>query len=126
LLERVAALRRQVATELGIIVPAVRVRDNPELSANDYLIKIKGLTVSRGVTYLEQFLAVDRGDATAALPDAEESSEPYARRLAYWITESQVRQAESLVYAIVPASDVLVSHLGETIRSHAHELPSRQ
>jgi len=108
-----------------MIVPAVRVHDNPDLSANDYVIKIRTLAVARGVTYPEQFLAVAPADVSE-MPDAEATTCPVTRAPGYWITESQLAQARSLGYELVEAPDVLTTHLAETIRTHAHELLTRQ
>ncbi len=125
LLERIGDIRKQTALELGLIVPAVRVHDNAELSANDYIIKIRGIPVARGVTYPEQFLAVASSQARE-MPDAESTADPVTHSPAYWITESQLAQARSLDYEIIEAPEVLTIHLAETIRSHAGELLTRQ
>src|SRR5207237_2314769 len=68
LLDRISMIRRQIATELGIIVPPVRIRDNMQLTGNDYVVKIKGQTVAKGVTYPEQFLAMDSGATSGPIP----------------------------------------------------------
>jgi flagellar biosynthesis protein FlhA len=125
LLDRIKELRRHLALELGMIVPAVRVHDNPDLSANDYIIRIRGQSIARGVTYPEQFLAVAPADVTE-MPDAESTACPVTQAPAYWITDSQLAQARSLGYDILEAPDVLINHLAEIIRTHAHELLSRQ
>ncbi len=125
LLERIRDVRKQIAQELGLIVPAVRVHDNAELSANDYLIKIRGHVLARGVTYPEQYLAIAPADASR-MPDAESTADPITQAPAYWITESQLSHAASLHYDIIEAPEVLTTHLAETIRSHAHELLTRQ
>jgi len=126
LLDRISLIRRQIAVELGIIVPPIRIRDNMQLSANDYLIKIKGQTVARGVTYPEQFLAMDSGATAGPIPNAELTTEPAFNLPAYWITEPQRAQAELLNYTVVEATAVLATHLTEVVKSHAHELLTRQ
>ena len=126
LLDRISMIRRQIATELGIIVPPIRIRDNLQLSANDYLVRIKGQTVSRGVAYPEQFLAMDSGASAGPIPGAEATTEPAFGLPAYWITESQRAQAELLNYTVVDATSVIATHLTEVIKSHAHELLTRQ
>jgi flagellar biosynthesis protein FlhA len=126
LLDRISMIRRQVAIELGIIVPPIRIRDNIQLSANDYLVKIKGNTVARGVTYPEQFLAMDNGATSGPITGAEQTIEPAFGLPAYWITEPQRPQAEMLNYTVVEATAVLATHLTEVIKSHAHELLTRQ
>jgi flagellar biosynthesis protein FlhA len=126
LLDRISMIRRQIALELGIIVPPVRIRDNLQLQANDYVIRVKGQAVSRGVTYPEQFLAMDSGATTGPIAGATATTEPAFGLGAYWITESQRAQAELLNYTVVDAGSVLATHLTEVIKSHSHELLTRQ
>jgi flagellar biosynthesis protein FlhA len=126
LLERISLIRRQIAIDLGIIVPPIRIRDNMQLSANDYTIKVKGQPVASGVTYPEQFLAMDNGATSGPIPNAEPTKEPAFGLPAYWITEPQRPEAELLNYTVVEASAVLATHLTEVIKSHAHELLTRQ
>ncbi|MBC8109371.1 MAG: flagellar biosynthesis protein FlhA [Anaerolineae bacterium] len=126
LLDRISLIRRQIAIDLGIVVPPIRIRDNMQLSANDYIIKIKGQPVARGVTYPEQFLAMDNGATSGPIPGAEATTEPAFGLPAYWITEPQRAQAELLNYTVVEATAVLATHLTEVIKSHAHELLTRQ
>jgi flagellar biosynthesis protein FlhA len=126
LLERISMIRRQVATELGIIVPPIRIRDNMQLAANDYVVKIKGQKVAKGETYPEQFLAMDNGATSGPILGATQTTEPAFGLPAYWITEPQRSQAELLNYTVVEASSVLATHLTEVIKSHAYELLTRQ
>jgi flagellar biosynthesis protein FlhA len=126
LLERISMIRRQVAVELGIIVPPVRIRDNMQLGANDYTVKIKGQAIAKGVTYPEQFLAMDNGATAGPIPGGTLTTEPAFGLPAYWITESERPQAEMLNYTVVEATAVLATHLTEIIKSHAHELLTRQ
>ena len=126
LLERISMIRRQIATELGIIVPPVRIRDNMQLGANDYVIKIKAQAIARGVTYPEQFLAMDNGATSGPIPGGTLTTEPAFGLPAYWITESERPQAEMLNYTVVEATAVLATHVTEVIKSHAHELLTRQ
>jgi flagellar biosynthesis protein FlhA len=126
LLERISMIRRQIAIELGIIVPPVRIRDNMQLGANDYIVKIKGQAVARGVTYPEQFLAMDNGATSGPIPGGTVTTEPAFGLPAYWITESERPHAEMLNYTVVEATAVLATHLTEVVKSHAHELLTRQ
>ncbi len=126
LLERINLIRRQIAMDLGIIVPPVRIRDNMQLGANDYCIKIKGQTVARGVTYPEQFLAMDNGATSGPMPGGTLTTEPAFGLPAYWITESERANAELMNYTVVEATAVLATHLTEVIKGHAHELLTRQ
>jgi flagellar biosynthesis protein FlhA len=126
LLDRISMIRRQIAMELGVIVPPIRIRDNMQLQANDYIVKIRGQAVGKGVTYPEQFLAMDNGATSGEIPGAEATIEPAFGLPAYWITESQRAQAELLNYTVVEATSVLATHLTELIKSHAAELLTRQ
>jgi len=126
LLERISMIRRQIAVDLGIIVPPVRIRDNMQLGANDYAIKIKGQSVARGVTYPEQFLAMDNGATSGAIPGGTLTTEPAFGLPAYWITESERPNAELLNYTVVEATAVLATHLTEVVKARAYELLTRQ
>ncbi len=126
LLDRISMIRRQIAIDLGVIVPPIRIRDNMQLSANDYVVKIKGQSVAKGVTYPEQFLAMDNGATSGPIPNAESTTEPAFGLPAYWITEPQRAQAELLNYTVVEAAAVLATHLTEVVKSHAFELLTRQ
>jgi flagellar biosynthesis protein FlhA len=126
LLDRISLIRRQIALDLGIIVPPVRIRDNMQLGANDYVVKLKGQVVGRGVTYPQQFLAMDNGATSGPLTGVVATTEPAFGLPAYWITEPQRQQAELLNYTVVEATAVVATHLTEIIKSHAHELLTRQ
>lgn len=126
LLDRISLIRRQIAVDLGIIVPPIRIRDNMGLGPNDYAVKIKGQIVAKGVTYPDQFLAMDNGAVTGPIPGGTLTVEPAFGLQAYWITEPQKHQAEVMNYTVVEAPAVLVTHLTEVIKSHAHELLTRQ
>ncbi len=126
LLARISMIRRQLAVELGIIVPPVRIRDNMRIGANDYAVKIRGQAVAMGVTYPEQFLAMDNGATSGPIPAAEQTVEPAFGLPAYWITESQRSQAELMNYTVVEATSVLATHLTEVIKRYAYELLTRQ
>ena len=126
LLDRISMIRRQIATDLGIIVPPVRIRDNINLQANDYVVKLKGQAIGKGVTYPEQFLAMDNGATSGPIPHAESTTEPAFGLPAYWISESQRQHAELMNYMVVEATAVLATHLTELIKSHAYELLTRQ
>ena len=129
LLDRISLIRRQVALDLGIIVPPVRIRDNIQLSANDYAVRIKGQIVGKGVAYPEQFLAMDNGATPPARSPAEppKPPSPLFGLPAYWITESQRPAGGDLNnYTVVEATAVIATHLTELIKGHAHELLTRQ
>jgi flagellar biosynthesis protein FlhA len=126
LLDRISNIRRRLAIDLGIVVPPVRIRDDLQLGPNDYVVKLRGQAVGRGVTYPEQYLAMDSGAVTGPIVGGELTTEPAFGLPAYWITEPQKPDAELQNYTVVEASAVLATHLTEILRRHAHELLSRQ
>jgi flagellar biosynthesis protein FlhA len=126
LLDRISNIRRRLAVDLGIVVPPIRIRDDLQLGPNDYVIKLRGQAVARGVTYPEQFLAMDSGATSGPIVGAEMTTEPAFGLPAYWITEPQKAEAELMNYTVVEASAVLATHLTEVVKRHAHELLSRQ
>jgi flagellar biosynthesis protein FlhA len=126
LLDRISMIRRQIATELGIIVPPVRIRDNMQIGANDYVVKLRGQAIAKGVAYPEQFLAMDNGAASGPIRGGTIITEPAFGLPAYWITEPERAHAELLNYTVVEATAVLATHLTEVIKSHANELLTRQ
>jgi flagellar biosynthesis protein FlhA len=126
LLDRISMLRRQIATELGIIIPPIRIRDNMRLEPSDYVVRIKGNPVGRGQARVGMFLAMDSGLASGELTTGIETKEPAFGLPAWWIPESERQRAEMLNYTVVDASSVLATHLTEVIRSHAAELLTRE
>ncbi len=118
-------MRRHVATELGFIVPPLRVRDNMELRPNGYAVTLSGVRVAQGEIMPRQLLAMNPGNATAPLRGIE-TTEPAFGLPALWIAESQKTEAEMSGYSVVDAPTVLITHLGEMIRQHADEIISRQ
>jgi flagellar biosynthesis protein FlhA len=126
LVNRVGLIRRQIASELGIVVPSVRIRDEMRLGPNDYQINIRGMSVAKGEAYPDQFLAMDNGIVSGELRHATPTTEPAFGLPAYWITEPQKPEAELMNYTVVEADAVVATHLTEIIRRHAHELLGRQ
>ena len=125
LLERITMLRRQMAGELGMIVPPIRIRDNIQLSPNEYLIKIKGNDVGKGELMMGSYLAMNPGSVSQKIPGIK-TKEPAFNLDALWITESQKEAAELAGYTVVELPAVLATHLTEIIRSHAAEILMRQ
>jgi flagellar biosynthesis protein FlhA len=125
LLHRISMIRRQVALDLGIIVPSIRIRDNVRLGPNEYSIKVKGIEVARGQAYPEQFMAMDSG-ATTGKVSGVETREPAFGLPAVWIPAGRKDQAEMMNYTVVDCSSVLATHLTEVIKLYAAELLSRQ
>jgi len=125
LLDRVVMIRRQLALELGMIVPIIRLRDNIQLNPNEYVIKIKGVEVTRGELMLDHFMAMNPGTAEEEL-DGIKTTEPAFGLPATWITESQRDRAEMLGYTVVDPPSIIATHLTEIIKKYAHELTGRQ
>ena len=125
LLDRVVMIRRQIALELGCVVPMIRLRDNIQLNPNQYLIKIKGVPVSEGEILFDHYMALNPGyveEEISGIP----TFEPSYHLPAIWITESQRERAESLGYTVVDPPSIIATHLMEIIRSHLDELLTRQ
>ena len=125
LLERVLQIRHQMAEELGVILPKVRVRDNTWLGLNEYVIRIRDMEVARGEVWPQQMLAINRGGAEGDLPGIK-TTEPLHGHEAYWIEQNQVDRAETQGYSVAEPTIVVILHLTEVIREHAHELLTRQ
>jgi len=125
LLDRITMIRRQLALELGLIVPPVRIRDNMQLQPHDYRIKIRGNTVAQGQSYPEQYLAMDSGIASGQL-NGQPTKEPAFGLDAWWIESGEKQRAETLNYTVVDASSVLATHITEVIKTHASELLTRE
>ena len=125
LLDRISMIRRQLASEMGIVMPPVRIRDNMQLQPNDYHLKIRGNTVASGQVYPGQFMAMDGGIASEPLP-GRKTTEPAFGLDAVWIDAGQKQRAESLSYTVVDATSVLATHLTEVVKSHADELLTRE
>lgn len=124
MLDRVVLIRRQMALELGIVVPSIRIRDNMELGPNTYVVRIKGVEVGRGELMPGRYLAMDSG-ATAPVSGIE-TREPAFNLPALWIESEQRTAAEQAGYTVVDGSAVLATHLTEIIRTHASDLLGRQ
>lgn len=125
LLERISLIRRQIAIEYGVVVPPIRIRDNMQLTANDYQIKLRGNPLAMGQVYPGQFLAMDSGAAQGQI-NGLATKEPAFGLPAYWIEEGQRSQAELQNFTVVEACGVLATHLTEVIKSHAFELVNRE
>ena len=125
LLQRITIIRRQVATELGIVLPTVRICDNLQLPPNTYVIKLRGIEVGRGELQLNQFLAMNPGAAEEAIEGAA-AIEPAFGLPAQWIEAGAKERAEMLGYTVVDPGSVVATHLTEVIRRHAPSILSRQ
>ncbi|MGA3674831.1 flagellar biosynthesis protein FlhA [Lysinibacillus agricola] len=124
LLDRVIMIRRQLALELGIVIPVVRIRDNIQLQPNEYRIKIKGNEMARGELLLDHYLAMSPGDDDSI--EGIDTVEPSFGLPAKWITEQVKEDAEMFGYTVVDPPSVVSTHLTEMIRANASELLGRQ
>ncbi len=125
LLDRVVLIRRQIALELGCVVPTIRLRDNIQLNPNQYMIKIKGVPVSDGEILFDHYMAMNPGYVEEEITGIP-TEEPTYHLPAIWITESQRERAESYGYTVVDPPSIIATHLTEVIRSHLDELLTRQ
>jgi flagellar biosynthesis protein FlhA len=125
LLQRVSAVRRQIAAEVGTIIPSVRIHDEVGLQSHEYSVKVRGTEVARGQIMAGHQLALDPGDAFGNL-DGIPTQDPAYGMAAVWITDAQRAEAEALGYTVVDAESVVVTHLTETIRRHTADLLTRQ
>ena len=118
-------IRRQVALELGTVVPIIRLRDNIQLNPNQYVIKIKGIQVSEGEILFDHYMAMNPGYVEEEITGIP-TFEPSFHLPAIWITENQRERAESMGYTVVDPPSIIATHLTEIIRQHISELLSRQ
>jgi len=124
-IERLITFRKQFAMEMGMVIPAVRLRDNGMLNPNQYVIKIKGEEVSRGEILIDYYLALDPGNLTGGI-DGIETIEPAYGIPSKWITKDKKEMAEIYGYTVIDPLSVVVTHLSETVKKYAHELFTRQ
>lgn len=127
LLERMVEIRRNIALELGSIIPMIRVQDNTRIGPNEYAIYIKGTEVAAGTILPDKFMAINSG-ITPIEDDLDgiETADPIIGRPAKWITDSQREQAKDAGYTVVDPAGIMATHLTESVRKHLHELLSRQ
>ena len=125
LLDRVVMIRRQIALELGTVVPIIRLRDNIQLNPNQYIIKIKGIQVSEGEILFDHYMAMNPGYVEEEITGIP-TFEPSFHLPAIWITEGQRERAESMGYTVVDPPSIIATHLTEIIRQYIAELLTRQ
>jgi len=123
--DRVAATRRQIALELGYVMPTVRIRDNALLAPNEYVIKVRGEEVARAEAMPDQILAIDSG-ATLAPLTGSRTKEPVFRLDAIWIDSGLRETAERNGYTVVEPSAMIATHLNEIVKTFSAEILSRQ
>lgn len=125
LLERITHIRKQFATDWGVIIPSVRIKDNLELKPGGYSVKIKGIEVAKGELLSDHFLAMDPGTVIEKIQGVE-TIEPVFGLPAVWITEDKRDDAQYNGYTVVDLSTVIATHLTEILKSNLHELFGRQ
>jgi flagellar biosynthesis protein FlhA len=124
LVERIGLIRRQIASEMGLIVPTVRIRDDLVLDQNAYVIKLRGSEIARGSVDPTKMLCMDPNGGEIAVSGIP-TTEPVFGLPASWVSIADRERSESLGYTVVDAASVLATHLAETIRRHAHEILGR-
>ncbi len=122
--DRIMALRRQITAEIGLVIPPVRVRDSLELTLNQYRIRIHGAGVAISEVRPDRFLAM--GGQDLGIDNAILTKDPVFGLPAYWIREDSRDRAELAGATVIDAGSILVTHLGEVIRGHAHEILDRE
>ena len=125
LLDRIVMIRRQLAIELGLVIPVVRIRDNIQLQPNEYRLKIKGNEMARGELLLDHYLAMSPGTEDDAISGIE-TIEPSFGLPAKWITEDMKEEAEIFGYTVVDPPSVVSTHITEIIKTNAYDLLGRQ
>jgi len=125
LLMRIRSLRRQIALEMGVVIPSMHVRDNLNLKPNQYVVKIKGNTVATAEVLPDHYLAMDPGTAKKKIKGIE-TKEPAFNLPAMWITEEQKEEAILAGYTVVDPATVIATHLSEIFKKHLHEFIGRQ
>lgn len=124
-IERVVIFRKQFALDMGMVIPSVRMTDNPEINPNMYIIKIKGEEVARGEILVDHYLALDSGDVTQQI-EGIDTVEPAFGLPAKWISEDKKIMADVAGYTLIDPVSVMITHWSEIMKQYAHELLSRQ
>ncbi|MDE6031581.1 MAG: flagellar biosynthesis protein FlhA, partial [Oscillospiraceae bacterium] len=124
-IERVVIFRKQFAMDMGMVIPSVRMTDNPEINPNLYIIKIRGEEVARGEILVDHYLALDSGEVTAEV-EGIETVEPAFGLPAKWISEDKKIMADVAGYTLIDPVSVMITHWSEIMKRYAHELLSRQ
>lgn len=124
-IDRLVMFRKQFAIDMGMVIPAVRLRDDGSLNPNQYVIKIRGEEISKGEILVDYVLALDPGGLTGEI-DGIETIEPAYGIPSKWITPDRKDMAEIYGYTVIDPLSVVVTHLSETVKRHAYELITRQ
>ena len=124
-IDRVVIFRKQFAMDMGMVIPSVRMTDNPEINPNLYIIKIKGEEVARGEILVDHYLALDSGDVTTTI-EGIDTVEPAFGLPAKWISEDKKIMADVAGYTLIDPVSVMITHWSEIMKRYAHEMLSRQ
>ncbi len=124
-IDRVVIFRKQFAMDMGMVIPSVRMTDNPEINPNLYIIKIKGEEVARGEILVDHYLALDSGDVTTQI-EGIDTVEPAFGLPAKWISEDKKIMADVAGYTLIDPVSVMITHWSEVMKRYAHEMLSRQ
>ncbi|WP_042355944.1 flagellar biosynthesis protein FlhA [Bacillus rubiinfantis] len=125
ILDRIVMIRRQFAIELGLIIPTIRIRDNLQLPANQYVLKLRGNKIASGEVYLDHYLAMIQGDDSGDI-EGIRVIEPAFGLPAVWLTSEEKQKAELMGYMIVDPPSVIATHLTEVLKQYAHQLLHRE
>jgi flagellar biosynthesis protein FlhA len=125
LLDRIKSIRRQLATDMGMVIPPIHIRDNLNLKPSEYRILIKGVEVSKYELMVNHLMAMDPGDAAKKI-EGVATKEPAFELPAVWIPENKRDEAKFAGYTVVDNTAIIATHLTEVIRKHADELLGRQ
>ncbi len=125
LLDRIRAIRRQFAMDMGMVVPPLHIRDNMQLNPTEYRVLIRGAEVAKGELIINHLLAMDPGDVSKKI-DGIPTVEPAFNLPALWIPESKTEEAKFAGYTVVDNPTIVATHLTEVIKKHADELLGRQ
>ena len=124
-IDRVVIFRKQFAMDMGMVIPSVRMTDNPEINPNMYIIKIKGEEVARGEILVDHYLALDSGDVTTTI-EGIDTVEPAFGLPAKWISEDKKIMADVAGYTLIDPVSVMITHWSEIMKRYSHEMLSRQ
>ncbi len=125
LLERIRMIRRQMALEMGVVIPLMHIRDNLHLKPNEYSIQLRGVPIARGELMMGHCMALDAGPVRTPIKGIP-TREPTFGLPALWISKEERERAQAMGYTVVDPETVLTTHLSEVIRSHLHEILGRQ
>lgn len=126
ILDKITKIRRQMALDLGIVIPPIRIRDNLQLEPSNYVVKLRGVNIGTGSIMVDYYLAMNPGTVTAPIDEGISVKEPAFGMPSYWISESSKQRAEALGYTVVDSATVLATHLTELIKKYAADLLTRE